>query len=360
MASMKLVANDADQDWEEESDEFEGDAVKDDGMHPVPPVELDEDTFGMSVCSLARDSYFISHEGLTGSRCVRIFTSLFLVLLTVSMQVFLLSKVKQFVSARAVHDMRIAYDVYEKHMYGAENCSLTVNGKHRGLPGFFPAPIEVATAKLMQMSEDDQDATCRIPLSQPYFFGLILLIWTLCCVAEIRKAVHLEMVIIMLPTVKSMSEAVEAGDDDSSDLDAVIRGMTIGMKVGLSLLTFVPRVSVTLYLLWVGCRWLLATSDFADLILNAVALEFILCLKEGLYTALMPTRSHLDLTVTKVTPYPTHLSSSWWNFVNTLGLLVIGIIWVYMYMYHWQQVLPDYRWDVHDVCESYIKTRYAV
>merc|ERR1719183_2889565 len=136
--------------------------------------------------------------------------------------------------------------------------------------------------------------------------------------------------------------------------------MTIGMKVGLTLLTFVPRLGVTLYLLWVGCRWLLATNAFADLILNAVALEFILLIKETLYTSLMPTRSHLDLTVTKIVPYPDHITSAWYNFVNSLFLLVISLAWVICYMKYWQQVLPGYQWDVHDVCVEFVKERYAV
>jgi hypothetical protein len=344
-------------DEDEYEEEMDGTLVKDDGKFPLPPVDLDEDTFGMSVCSLTRDSYFISFEGLTLSRIVRLVTSLFLVLLTVMIQVWLLMKVKEFVCARAVHDIRNSYDKYQLHMY--KNTTLTANGKHRGIPGTFPN-LTQALLLLDTMSEDDQDNICRIPLSQPYFFGLVLIIWTLTCFAELRKAYTLQSTLMMLPTVDSMSESVGAGDDDSSDLDAVIKGMTVLMKIGLTLLTFVPRVSVTLYLLWVGCRWLLATNNFGDLILNAVALEFILLIKEGLYVALMPTRSHLDLTVTKIMPYPDHMTSSWWNFVNTVFLLLIAFLWVFLYMRYWQQVLPQYNWDVHEVCESYIKTRYAV
>jgi len=210
------------------------------------------------------------------------------------------------------------------------------------------------------MNENDKDDICRIPLSQPYFFGLILLIWTLTCVAELRKTFHLEMTIIMLPTIDSMQDAVAKENADPSVRDMVITGLTLWMKIGLTLLTFLPRLCVTLYLLWVGCRWLLATNAFADLILNAVALEFILLIKEGLYTALMPTRSHLDLCVTKILPHTKRMSSDWYNFANTLLLLVVSVVWVYGYMVHLQQVLPQYNWDVHEVCVEFIKKRYAV
>jgi len=348
------------EDYEYEEDDNEGDDVKDVDRFPLPPVALDEDTFGMTVCSLVRDSYFISKHGLTANRCTRLAATLFLVSLTIIIQVFLLQKVKQFVCARSVHDIRVDYDEFEKHMYTKEHCTLTVNGKHRGIDGFFPSPMSAAVARLNEMPFDDVDKICRIPLSQPYFFGMVLLIWTLTCISELRKCFHMELVIVMLPTVDSMSKSMRAGDDDASDVDAVIEGMTVGMKVGLTVLTFIPRLCVTLYLLWVGCRWLLATNAFADLILNAVALEFILLIKDTVYASLMPTRSGHDLEVTAIVPYPSHMTSDWWNFANTLSLLVIACIWVYCYMVHWQQVLPNYNWDVHDVCEKFIQERYSV
>jgi len=47
-------------------------------------------------------------------------------------------------------------------------------------------------------------------------------------------------------------------------------------------LVLLPRLLMSGVLLWLGCRWLLATPNFADLVLNAVALEFILTLKAGI------------------------------------------------------------------------------
>merc|ERR1719498_931526 len=123
---------------------------------------------------------------------------------------------------------------------------------------------------------------------------------------------------------------------------------------------FIPRMAITSVLLWIGCRWLLATTDFADLVMNAIALEFILLIKDCLYVALMPARSNIDLSLTKIQPFPKRLSPAWWNFADSFLLLLVAVLWVYLYMRHFQQVLPDYRWDVHDVCVEYIKERYKV
>jgi hypothetical protein len=213
--------------------------------------------------------------------------------------------------------------------------------------------------RLNGLSEDDQDSICRIPLSQPTFFGLILLIWTLTCLTELRKAFELQFHIWMLETVPSMSMAMRQGEEEANEEGDIIRGMTRYMKALTTIIMFIPRVGITVYLLWIGCRWLLATTDFADLIMNAVALEFVLLIKEALYVALVPSRSRHDVKNTFFEPYPKTIAPAWFNFVNTFLLLAVACVWVFLYMHHLQMVLPDYRWDVHDVCAEYIKERYS-
>merc|ERR1719478_1320973 len=194
-----------------------------------PPVSLDEDTFGMTVCSLIRDSYFMSCEGATRARVIRVIASLFLVALTIFLQVFLLIQLQQFVTAGAVHQIRNVYDAYEVAMYG-NHTTLTVNGKHRGIDGFMP-DLAHAEKILSSLPTKLQDKVCKIPLSQPAFFAVILLIWTLTCVMELKKATSLQSQIIMLKTVPSMSEAMREGDDEGTTADGIISGMTLPLKL---------------------------------------------------------------------------------------------------------------------------------
>merc|ERR1711862_456298 len=79
-------------------------------------------------------------------------------------------------------------------------------------------------------------------------------------------------------------------------------GLTVKIKVFFCLFMFVPRWAITSYLLWLGCRWLTATNDFADLILNAVALEFIMALKEFIYLALAPVMNMRECENTRMMP----------------------------------------------------------
>jgi hypothetical protein len=321
----------------------------------VEPHQLDADTFGMSVCSLTRDSYFMSIEGFSMARLLRIVSSLFIAWTTIWIQVFLLLKVKEFVSAKAVHDIREAYDKYELTIYGGvQHTTLTVNGKHRGIDKFFP-PLAEARKRLATLSDDEQDAICHIPLSQPSFFAVILLVWTILCMAELRKAYNLQSAIVNLKTVPTMAEALQSGSDEKSKSDGLISGMTLWMKAVTTFFIFIPRVLITLYLLWVGCRWLLGTTEFDNLVSNAVALEFILLVKDILYMALTPLRNHIDLSITQIEPHPKTLRPAPLAFAMTLLLLAVACGWVYLYIGYVQVVLPGYKWDIRSVCEEYMK-----
>jgi hypothetical protein len=311
------------------------------------------------VCSLTRDTYFMGVEGASTARIIRVCVSLFLLSLTIFIQAFLLAMVTKYVAARSVSDIRAAYDTFEVTMYGKEHTTLTVNGKHRGIPAFEP-PLDEAMKRLNTLTPTQRDDACRIPLSQPTFFGLVLLVWTLTCLAELRKAVNLQMQILMLEKVSSMKYAIIREFYDASESEGIITGMTTELKIAITVVMFIPRLLITLYILYIGSRWLLATSNFSDLIMNAVALEFILLMKDTLYVALMPARSHLDLQITLISPYPRKLRPAWFNYANSLTLLFIAVLWVGLYMTMLQSVLPGYQWDVHDVCEQYIKERYAV
>merc|ERR1712183_539978 len=79
-----------------------------------------------------------------------------------------------------------------------------------------------------------------------------------------------------------------------------ITQLQVYMQVLLVLVVFVPWVIITSFLWWVGSRWLVATNSFADLIMNSIALEFIVMFKDMLYASLMPVRSKLDLKSTKI------------------------------------------------------------
>mmetsp|Transcript_45226 Transcript_45226/g.96615 ORF Transcript_45226/g.96615 Transcript_45226/m.96615 type:complete len:374 (-) Transcript_45226:36-1157(-) len=327
----------------------------------IPVTEFEEDMFGMVICSLVRDSRdMMAGNGHVPAKACRLLTTMMLLFFCIGIQTFLLLKVKQFVSAKAVHDIRAAYDKFEITMY--MDTTLNANGKHRGVAGTFNA------SRFDELSADDQSAACRIPLSQPDFFFVILVIWTLTCCYELRQCIFLFRTLIFnTKTIPSMKDALKDFEDEATEGDDyLLDGLTVYMKVVIVTLVILPRALITMVLTWLGCRWLLATNNFADLILNAVALEFILTMKEMLYHTLMTRKNKGDVGTTKLRPAIQKENAGVFVFVGAALWIVVAAAWVALYMgiphkmEGLQLVLPDYRWDVHEVCTAWVEWRYCV
>eukprot|EP00913_Durusdinium_trenchii_P027344 g25653.t1 len=170
----------------------------------------------------------------------------------------------------------------------------------------------------------------------------LLMIWTFTVVADIRKAVDYWFRIVRTtPTISSMKDSMETVE--GSEEEYVIVGITAPVKVALSVVLFLPRILVDCYLLWLGCRWLCATPSFEDVILNAVALEFILVLNNVIFSTVVPLQSEVQPKASTV------LAAFSWG--------IASMVWVLLYMYLLQAVLPQYRWDVRDVCIDFLDSK---
>lgn len=334
-------------------------------------VPFEEDTFGMAFCAMARDTRVLAH-GFQWNRCARLTTTIFLLFFTIAVQISLLYNTKHYVSAKAVHDIREAYEEFENAIYictlpnGSLNetaCYVTEFGHLRGKAAARP-DLDTKWKRMRTMSKEDQGEACRIPLSKLEFFSVILLIWSLTCLKDVRTTYYLARKFMKLPTVSSMKDSlfVEEEEDDEGDMiagPATVVGLTIPVKLFMVLLLIV-RAGITVYLLWLGCRWLLATNRFADLILNAIALEFILQLKDLVHATLVPRRNQQELSMTVIHNTTVKMRTGCIELLGTVSLLFVAMGWVAFYVIYFQSVLPGYNWDVHEVCEEYLKERYDV
>merc|ERR1719189_739763 len=127
-------------------------------------------------------------------------------------QVVLVVQIKMLVTPQAVSSIRDSYDQYEFIMYGSQesHTTLTVNGKHRGKPGYFQPGL------FDTLDDDLKQDVCNIPFSQRTFFMLVLFIWSLTCMGQIRQCLELAGTIIWVtPTFRSMENAliIEQSDD---------------------------------------------------------------------------------------------------------------------------------------------------
>jgi len=331
---------------------------------------LDEDTYSLAIAMLVKDLRDLSAgHGRAGLKYSRIAFALGLIAVTLGIQISVLVCVKQFVTPLQVADIRDAYDMYEEVMY-AGHTYLNVNGKQRGEPGYFDPSL------FDTLSDDDKSDVCNIPFSQLSLLGLILIIWSITCFAQLKNCFENFFALIIfgktLDTMKDSlcywKDAMEADEDDKPaefkhdtprgakpvvDVQVIV-GLTAPVKAFLFFGVFLPEFLATCYILWLGSRWLTATNDFGDLVSNAVALEFTLQLKSIFYYALTSDRLKRDLEYTGIQPPWSREGAGYGVYFNTVFWGALAFAWVPFYVFYYQKVLPDYHWDVHVVCDTFL------
>jgi len=312
---------------------------------------LPEDCYGMAVASLVRDGQHIANDSTHKPiRFLRILLSLCLMFGNMVIQCLVLKDIYKFSSAKAVGDIRKAYDQFERHMYSG-HIYMTVNNLARGLNDRY-----FDKARFHTLDEEVKQTACRIPFSQPSFLFILLLIWTLQIVGELRQTWQMARRLVLgLDGAASMQKAFVVSEED----EEIIVRMPIWMKIFVCLFICIPRILIAFALLLLGCRWLSSTTDFQNLVLNAVGLEFLLLLKELMYNTLVSDRNKRDvarmqISVSKESSVPSPAS-----FLSSVILFGTASFWVYLYIFVVQQVLPDYRWDVQETCVTWMRANYV-
>jgi hypothetical protein len=309
---------------------------------------LEENTYMMAIALLVRDLQRVAQgQGTIGLRTTRIMYALVLLFLTIFLQIALLACVKIYVTPQDVSSIREIYDTYEFTMYGSDktHTTLTKYGNHRGIDGYFqPGNFNI-------LDDETKDAVCNIPFAQVFFLELALFIWTVTCFAQFKVCIEsFSSLIVMTPVLNSMAYALAAETNKDKTISHTIVGLTPFIRAFLVIGVYLPWFCTNVFLLWLGCRWLVATDDYGDMILNAVALEFVLKLKELLYLAMVAERSKRDLRNTLCIPPWKTERAGYWVFLNGLLWGYLAILWVLLYTFYLQNVLPDFKWDVREVC----------
>jgi len=139
-----------------------------------------------------------------------------------------------------------------------------------------------------------------------------------------------------------------------------VSGLTPNVKCLLVFVVILPRVILTGTLLWLGTRFLTATNDFSELVLNTVGLEFIILFKNLTYHTVVPDRNKRELQNIEVRPSTAVEYANYFNYLGTFGWAVVAMAWNVYYVFMLQDVLPQYRWDVGPFCGPWFEKKYAV
>jgi len=247
--------------------------------------------------------------------------------------------------------------MYEKKMY--DKTELNYHNHFRGVSGFNASCFNDLTLA-------EQKSVCRIPLSRPNFFGVVLYLWTVANFVDLKITWGVfESLVFLTGSCRNMRDALEAVAHGKNHRVFVIAKLPIYMKVLVIMVVVLPRALITLRVLYLGSRWLLATEPFGELVLNAVALEFVLFISRVNFSAFVSKRSKIDVANTKVLcrkKRPSDLGS----FVGTAFFGLASLAWPVLYigipgvLNGWQTTLPDYKWDLRGVCSQWFETAFCV
>jgi len=308
---------------------------------------------GFAIASFIRDYYAqvadssVKHAGLRG---VRMSVALSIVAFTVGLQAFIIYETKMFVTPPYVQAIRTVYSDFENLTYrdddGTPHLTYSKYGGARGISGHFNHN------HFQALSEEEQAEVCNISFSQPWFIFTLLFIWSMSVTESVRGTIVL-MLRLLLPSAtawnEDMRESVEVDGDTLT-----VKSLPACVKFAFCWFFLLPKLLVTLVLLWLGCRFLVSTMSYGDVLRNAVALTFILGIPELVFRVLVPMRGRLETTQTLVRSVFSRERASLLTYFGAFSLLLVVGLWVVLYMTYIQDVLPEYNWDVHTTCEDYL------
>merc|ERR1712007_353913 len=114
------------------------------------------------------------------------------------------------------------------------------------------------------------------------FLMLIIAIWWMSLLEELRCVADWWVVIIMMPS-KLDRAYISRGEEGNITVHAI----PLGWKVFTIVANLLPRSCICILLALAGTDFLVSADDCGDLILNSVALGFLITIDEMLYNAVV-------------------------------------------------------------------------
>jgi hypothetical protein len=305
-------------------------------------IDVDLDVYGATIYSLIFDMMElisgVDHDKLgLKLNMLRLGFVLCILFGNFAMQGGMLYWIYNFVAAPSVHTVQYVYQKYHAEVF-------VDDGKY---------------SKEAWEVFEHQDELCGIAFSNFWFMVAILCLWWTTMLNEMRKNERMIRNIASIRHTTNANEIVQVGEDGVQR----VKFMTRTVRWMLYIILILPKIVIGLVLLVIGTIWLAATDSFADLILNAIALEFVIAIDELLFEAMLPASIHAKIEETKLWKPAKKLTPAE-NEKKTLGGYRRSCIYffgtmgaVYLYMMYGQVipilgVFPGYALDAE--CPTYM------
>mmetsp|Transcript_18339 Transcript_18339/g.44165 ORF Transcript_18339/g.44165 Transcript_18339/m.44165 type:complete len:458 (+) Transcript_18339:3-1376(+) len=296
---------------------------------------IPSDCWGAGIYSLLKDLPDIMHGEATPDSKFRFFFTMFVLLLNLILQGMLLLWIKIYVMDPSMRTAQDNYQAFHRDIFD-ENGHLD------------PAAFDDFEGK---------GELCQSALSNTGFIAAILFMWTVTCFTELRNTQRLIAQFSALPALPEGCNTVDMVHE-TGDTEELIC-LSGSARASLWIIIFVPKLFIVLFLTFTGGVWLTATESFADLILNALALEFVVGIDEVLFGSFLPSSAVKALEsmqiATALIPEE-EKESPLRGYGRSLVYLAVQLVLVYSYLNYLQPVLPGFRHDVSDACHNYLVT----
>mmetsp|Transcript_98208 Transcript_98208/g.253980 ORF Transcript_98208/g.253980 Transcript_98208/m.253980 type:complete len:318 (-) Transcript_98208:809-1762(-) len=136
---------------------------------------------------------------------------------------------------------------------------------------------------------DQRRELCELPLANREFCFAILAIWTGFVMIDLKDTCWLAYLWAALKRPADNSAAERSLADWDEDMQKYVIKRAPCLTKGLVFLTIIlPKFIIAIACWWLGARWLISTANFSDLILNSVALAFIIEIDDMVFRCMMP------------------------------------------------------------------------
>lgn len=301
----------------------------------VEEIEIDipEDAYGAGILAIVHDIVVI-RSGSWRDEEVRlgIIQASFAVLLLIvnlGMQFALLYFIWVYVVEPSVHHVQLEYANFHKNVFDTSGV-------------FLPD----AWARY-----DHKESLCEIGLSNQYFYWLVIFLWVLLIIKEFRTTEELMRdVCFQVPSCDDIHEMIREGKDKK-----YVVALTTTSRVLCFIFVILPKFLICCTLMWLGCQWLTATSNFTDLVMNSIAMEFVTRVDENLYETILPAyhRQQVEEINFLVEHRFKGRRKEFNAFRHSFIYFILGIAFVLLYSGNIQSVLPGNVDDVTKLCSEY-------
>lgn len=294
--------------------------------------DIPEDSYGAATLAIIKEMQQITPSGRASAR-LRGGFAMMLLILNLTLQVGILTFIDWHVVEPAVHHVQSIFKDYHSRAFDSDGT-------------FQPARWDAYEGKRR---------LCQLGAASRFFYGVVLFVWVTAMLGEFRMSYYLLRNVSRMPTCAKASMMLVRTSDNICivALTTWTRLLLYGLVVG-------PKFLISSYLLSLGCQWLSASTSFESLVLNTVAMEFVLHIDELLYKAFVPAlyrRQVADINFFVKRPVKSdqeEATKAWKSYFGSLAYLVGALSMTGIYMGFLEDALPRDIGSIQDHCRDYL------